>query len=103
MSKKTILASIIALTMGLGGVGTAAQMGGVVNATKNAGKATVHTTKKAGRTVSDTTKKTVGTTGSEAKKSTTKAKSATRSMRCADGTRQTAKVGCAHHGGMARK
>ena len=99
---KTIVASIIALTMGVGGAGAAAQLGGLVDATKHAGQATVDATKKAGKAVTDTTKKAVGTTGSEAKKATTKAKSAARTIKCADGTRQTAKVGCAHHGGVAR-
>lgn len=100
---KTIVASFIALTMGLGGAAAAAQLEGVGHAMKNAGQATVNTGKKATNTVKHTTKKAVGTTGSETKKSATKAKSSARSMRCADGTHQTAKIGCAHHGGVAKK
>ena len=100
---KTIVASFIALTMGLGGAAAAAQLEGVGHAMKNAGQATVNTGKKATNTVKHTTKKAVGTTGSETKKSATKAKSSARSLRCADGTHQTAKIGCAHHGGVAKK
>jgi hypothetical protein len=97
-----MVASIIALTLGAGGVGAAAQLGGVVDATKDAGQATVNAGKKSGKAVTHTTKKAVGTTGSETKKSTTKTKKAVKSVRCADGTHQTAKAGCAHHGGNAK-
>ena len=100
---KTIVASIIALTMGAGGATAAAQLEGVGHAMKDAGQATVNAGKKAGTAVKHTTKKAVGTTGTETKKSATKAKSTAKSMRCADGTHQTAKVGCAHHGGVAKK
>jgi hypothetical protein len=106
---KTVVASIIALTMGVGGVGMAAQLGGVVNATKHAGqttkhagKAVVHTTKKTASTVGTETKKAVGTAGTETKKAATKAKNATTGVKCADRTHQSAKTGCAHHGGIAK-
>jgi hypothetical protein len=105
--RKTVVASIIALSMGVGGgVGMAAQLGGVVNATKHAGettkhagKAVVHTTKKTASTVGTETKKAVGTAGTETKKAATKAKNATTGVKCADRTHQSAKTGCAHHGG----
>jgi len=107
--RKTVVASIIALTMGVGGVAMAAQLGGVVNATKHAGqttkdagKAVVHTTKKTASTAGTETKKAVGTAGTETKKAATKAKNATTGVKCADRTHQSAKTGCAHHGGIAK-
>jgi hypothetical protein len=106
--RKTVVASIIALTMG-GGMGMAAQLGGVVEAskqagqtTKDAGKAVADTTKKTASTAATETKKAVGTAGTETKKATTKAKNATMGVKCADRTHQSAKTGCAHHGGIAK-
>jgi hypothetical protein len=89
--KKAIVASVIALTMGVGGVGAASQLGGVVQGTKKVGQATV-----------DTTKKVVGTAGKETTKAAKKTKNTVSGVRCADGTRQSAKTGCAHHGGIRR-
>ena len=108
--RTTVVASIIALTMAVGGgVAMAAQLGGVVNATKHAGqttkdagKAVVHTTKKTASTAGTETKKAVGTAGTETKKAATKAKNATTGVKCADRTHQSAKTGCAHHGGIAK-
>ena len=54
---KTIAASVIALTMGIGGLSAAGQLGGVADATKHVGQAT----KDAAKTVGDTTKKAVST------------------------------------------
>jgi hypothetical protein len=107
--RKTVVASIIALTMGVGGVSMAAQLGGVVNATKHAGQTTkdagktvAHATKKTASTAGTETKKAVGTAGAETKKAATKAKHATTGVKCADRTHQSAKTGCAHHGGIAK-
>ena len=110
--KRTILASMLALAMGMSGVGAAAQLGGVTDATKAAGKTTVHTTKKAGKATVDTTEKAVGTAGSETKKAgETTASTVTGNKygaNCADGTRQTAKShsaakkACGNHGGVAK-
>jgi hypothetical protein len=50
---KTIVASVIALTMGIGGLSAAGQVGGAVDATKQAGQAT----KSAAKTAGNTTKK----------------------------------------------
>jgi len=77
--------------MGVGGVGAASQFGGVVEGTKKVGEATV-----------DTTKKVVGTAGRETKKATQKTKDTVSGVKCVDGTRQSAKTGCAHHGGIRR-
>ena len=90
--KKTIVASIIALTMGVGGVGAAAQVHEIGEGAKKVGQATV-----------DTTKKVVGTAGKETKKAAKKTKQAvTGVVKCADGTRQSEKTGCAHHGGIRK-
>ena len=96
--KKTLVASIIALAMGVGGVGAAAQFGGVVEGTKKVGEAT----KDVGKATVDTTKKAVGTAGTETKKAAKKTKNTVAGVKCVDGTRQTAKTGCAHHGGIAK-
>ena len=65
--KKTIVASIIALTMGMGGVGAAAQFDAIGDAAKKVG----HATKETGEAVVHGTKKAVGTTGHEMKKAVT--------------------------------
>ena len=96
--KKTIVASIIALTMGVGGVGAASQFHDVVEGTKKVGQAT----KDVGKATVDTTKKAVGTAGTETKKAAKKTKNAVSGVKCADGTHQSAKTGCAHHGGIAK-
>ena len=96
--KKTIVASIIALAMGLGGVGAASQFGGLVEGTKKVGEAT----KDLGKATVDTTKKVVGTSGKETKKAAKTTKDTVSGVRCIDGTHQSAKTGCAHHGGMKR-
>ena len=96
--KKTIVASIIALTMGLGGVGAASQLSGVVGATKKAGEAT----KQAGKATVDTTRKAVGTVGSKTQKAGAKTKNTVVGVKCADGTHQSTKTGCAHHRGVAK-
>jgi hypothetical protein len=96
--KKTIVASIIALTMGVGGVGAASQFGGVVEGTKKVGEAT----KDVGKATVDTTKKVVGTAGTETKKAAKKTKNTVSGVKCVDGTRQSAKTGCAHHGGIRK-
>ena len=67
---KIIAASVIALTMGIGGMSAAGQLGGVVHATKHVG----HATKEAAIAVGDTTKKAVSTTGTETRKATTATK-----------------------------
>ena len=89
--KKTIVASIIALTMGVGGVGAASQFHEIGEGAKKVGQATV-----------DTTKKVVGTAGKETKKAAKKTKQAVTTVKCADGTRQSEKTGCAHHGGIKK-
>ena len=92
--KKTIVASIIALTMGVGGVGAAAQFHEIGEGAKKVGQAT----KDVGKATVDTTKKAVGTAGKETKKATKKVTG----VRCADGTHQSTKTGCAHHGGIRK-
>jgi hypothetical protein len=97
---KIIAASVIALTMGFGGLSAAGQLGGVVDATKDAAKATTNTTKKV-----------VGTAGKETQKAATTTKNAVTGKAhstCVDGTRHTAKnqktadAACAKHGGVAK-
>jgi hypothetical protein len=94
--RKTLVASAIALTLAVGGVGAAGQLGGVVDTTKKAGKVTTDAAKTAG----EQTKKGAKT----AKNAVTGNAHAT----CKDGTRQTAKTekaavaGCAKHGGVAK-
>ena len=96
--KKTIVASIIALTMGMGGVGAAAQFDAIGDAAKKVG----HATKETGEAVVHGTKKAVGTTGHEMKKAVTPR------AKCADGTKFSAKTqkaanaACGKHGGLAK-
>jgi len=96
--RKTIVASIIALTMGVGGVGAASQFHDLGQGVKNVGQAT----KDLGKATVDTTKKAVGTAGTETKKAANKSKNTVSGVKCADGTRQSAKTGCAHHGGVKK-
>jgi hypothetical protein len=104
---KTIAASVIALTMGIGGLSAAGQLGGVVDATKHVGQAT----KEAAQTAGDTTKKAVSTTAKETKKATTATKNTVTGQAhatCVDGTRHSGKTqksanaACAKHGGVAK-
>jgi hypothetical protein len=104
---KTIAASVIALTMGIGGLSAAGQVGGAVDATKQAGQAT----KSAAKTAGDTTKKAVSTTGKETKKGANAAKNSVTGQAhatCVDGTRHSAKTqksanaACTKHGGVAK-
>ena len=104
---KTIAASVIALTMGIGGLSAAGQLHGVVDATKHVG----HATKQAVKTAGDTTKKAIGTTGTETRKATTATKNTVTGQahaRCVDGTRHSGKTqksanaACAKHGGVAK-
>jgi hypothetical protein len=85
--KKTIAASIVALTLGFGGVGMAAQLDDAWHATKEAGKSIGHATKDTGKAVVHGTKKAVGTTGTEKVKGTKMYYA-----RCADGTRRSESV-----------
>ena len=101
---KIIAASIIALTMGFGGVCAAAQLDNAWDATKQAGKSMGQATKDTGNAVIHGNKKVVGTTGTETVKGTKMFYA-----RCADGTRHTAKTQrgaiatCNGRGGLARK
>jgi hypothetical protein len=100
---KTIAASIIALTMGFGGVCAAAQLDNAWDATKQAGKSMGQATKDTGKAVVHGSKRVVGTTGSETVKGTRMFYA-----RCADGTKHTAKTQkaviatCNRRGGLAR-
>jgi hypothetical protein len=96
--RKTIVASIIALTMGVGGVGAASQFHEIGEGAKKVGQAT----KDVGKATVDTTKKAVGTAGKETKKAAKKTKQTVSGVKCADGTHQSAKTGCAHHGGIKK-
>lgn len=102
--KKIIAASIVALTMGFGGISAAAQLDDAWHATKQAGKSIGQAGKDTGKAVVHGTKKVVGTTGSEKVKGTKMYYA-----RCADGTRHTAYTQkaaiatCNHRGGLARK
>jgi hypothetical protein len=102
--KKAIAASIVALTMGFGGVSAAAQLDDAWHATKDAGKSIGQATKDTGKAVVHGTKKVVGTTGTEKVKGTKMYYA-----RCADGTRHTAYTQraaiatCNNRGGLARK
>ena len=105
---RTFAASVIALTMGVGGISAAGQLGGVVDATKQAGKAT----KEAAKTAGETTKDAANETAKATKKGATKTKNAVTGeahATCVDGTRQTAKTqktadaACTHHGGVAKR
>lgn len=102
--RKTIAASIVALTMGFGGVCAAAQMDNAWQATKQAGKSMGQATKDTGKAVVHGSKKVVGTTGTQTVKGTKMFYA-----RCADGTRHTAKTqkaaiaSCNHRGGLAKK
>lgn len=102
--KKTIAASIVALTMAFGGMSAAAQFDDAWHATKQAGKSIGQATKDTGQAVVHGTKKAVGTTGTETVKG--------RKMyyaRCADGTRHTAYTAkaavatCNNRGGLVRQ
>ena len=100
---KTIAASIIALTMGLGGVCAAAQLDKAWDATKQAGKSMGQATKDTGKAVVHGSQKIVGTTGTETVKGTKMFYA-----RCADGTKHTAKTHkaaiatCNRRGGLAK-
>jgi hypothetical protein len=105
---KTIAAAVIALAMGVGGLGTAGQLGGVTDATKKAGQAT----KQVGKAAGETTKDAAKTTGKAAKKGATTTKNAVTGearAKCMDGTHHTARTqkdadaACTHHGGVAKK
>ena len=102
--KKTIAASIVALTMGFAGVCAAAQLDRAWESTKQAGKSLGQATKDTGNAVVHGSKKVVGTTGTETVKGTKMYYA-----RCADGTRHTAYTAkaavatCNHRGGVARK
>src|SRR5215471_15618523 len=86
---KGLVASIIALTMGLGGAVAAAQSQSVGDAMKNAGRATVIAGKTVTHSVTHTTKKVVGTTGTQTKHRTTVTKTV-RPTRTVAGTSGTA-------------
>ena len=100
---KTIAASIIALTMGFGGVCAAAQLGNAWDATKQAGKSMGQATRDTGKAVVHGSKRVVGTTGTETVKGTRMFYA-----RCADGTKHTAKTQkaaiatCNRRGGLAK-
>ena len=100
---KTIAASIIALTMGFGGVCAAAQLDKAWDATKEAGKSIGQATKDTGRAVVHGSKEVVGTIGTETVKGTKMFYA-----RCADGTKHTANTHkaaiatCNRRGGLAR-
>jgi hypothetical protein len=102
--KKTIAASIVALTMAFGGMSAAAQFDDAWHATKQAGKSIGEATKDTGHAVVHGTKKVVGTTGTEKVKGTKMYYA-----RCADGTRHTAYTAkaavatCNKRGGVARQ
>ena len=94
---KLIFAStIIMLTLGLGGMSTAGQLGGVVDGVKKAGEVT----KEAAEATADGTK--------EAAKTTKDVVTGKAKVTCADGTTQTAKTkkaakaGCAKRGGVVK-
>src|SRR5262249_48664149 len=101
--KKAIAASIVALTMGFGGVGAAAQLGDAWHATKEAGKSIGQAGKDTGHAVVHGTQKVVGTSGTEKVKGTKMYYA-----RCADGTRHTAYTAkaavatCNNRGGVVR-
>jgi hypothetical protein len=104
---RTLAASVIALTVGVGGVTAAGQLGGVVDATKQVGEAT----KEGAKTAGQATKEAVKTTGETTKKGAQKAKeTVTGKARatCVDGTSHTAKTqkaanaACGKHGGIAK-
>jgi hypothetical protein len=94
---KTILAAwVIMLTLGMGGTGTAGQLGGVV-----------HTTKQVGEVTTDAAKKT-GEATKEGAKTAQTAVTGKAHAKCMDGTTQTAKTAkaaasaCAKHGGVKK-
>jgi hypothetical protein len=104
---KTIAASVIALTLGVGVMSASGQTG-VVGATKQAGEVTKDTAKAAG----DTTKRAVTAAGQATKKGAASAKNTVTGKAhatCVDGTRQAGKTvkaadaACAKHGGVAKK
>ena len=100
---RTIAASIIALTMGFGGVCAAAQLDHAWEATKQAGKSIGQATKDMGKAVVHGSERVVGTTGTETVKGTK-----VFYARCADGTKHTAKTQkaaiatCNRRGGLAK-
>src|SRR5580765_4782484 len=100
---KTIAASIIALTMGFGGVCAAAQLDNAWDSLKHAGKSIGQATKDTGNAVVHGSKRVVGTTGTETVKGTKMFYA-----RCADGTKHSAKThqaaiaSCNRRGGLAR-
>lgn len=102
--KKTIAASIVALTMAFGGMSTAAQFDDAWHATKQAGKSMGQATKDTGHAVVHGSKKVVGTTGTERVKG-----EKMYSAKCADGTRHTAYTAkaaaatCNNRGGLVRR
>src|SRR5215471_17139133 len=77
LMNKGLVASIIALTMGVGGAVAAAQSQSVGDAMKNSGRATVNAGKTVTHSVTHTTKKVVGTTGTQTKHRTTVTKTKT--------------------------
>jgi hypothetical protein len=100
---KTIAASIIALTMGFGGVCAAAQLDHAWDATKQAGKSIGQATKDTGKAIVHGSREVVGTTGTETVKGTRMFYA-----RCADGTKHTANTHkaaiatCNRRGGLAK-
>jgi len=102
--KKTIAASIVALTMRFGGVCAAAQLDHAWESTKQAGRSIGQATKDTGSAVVHGGKNVIGTTGTETVKGHRMFYA-----RCADGTRHTAKTQrgaiatCNGRGGLARK
>ena len=105
---REILAALtITLTMALGGVSAAGQLGGAVNTVKQAGEVTKDVGKTAGEATKEGAKKAGEATkeGAKTAKSTVTGKA---HAKCADGTTQTgknakaAKAGCAKHGGVAK-
>ena len=99
--RNRIAAAAIMLMFGTGMTAAAGQFGGVVDATKGAGKAAGDVGKKAVKTTETGTKK--------AAKATKKTVTGDAHATCVDGTRQAGKTeaaaasACANHGGVARK
>jgi hypothetical protein len=97
---KMLAASVITLTMGFGGLSAAGQLGGVVDATKDAAQ-----------TVGTTTKHVATETTTAVKHGATKTKNAVTGearAKCVDGkhfaakTQKSANAMCSKHGGVAR-
>jgi len=94
---RTALASLIfTLTLGIGSIGTAGQLGGVVHGVKQAGEVT----KEGAKTAGDATKE-----GAKTVKNTVTGEA---HAKCADGSSQTAKTqksadaACKKHGGLMK-